>query len=224
MAGLRGLFLKDGEGEGDTSQTPTPSVAQTPRAPAPAPIIVTDLLSTPLAPRRTSSTPTASAQANSLSPQVQALVQQALSAIPASNAVVQLTAMMKNMESVIADPAIRKQAALAALAGQGVTQDTVNAGADEARRAVDKAFDDALLQMDRLREGDLAATRNEANSFRSQASAVDLQIKDLERQKADLESQAQATDERAAQIETQLNDLKSNIEVARTIATASFSS
>jgi hypothetical protein len=229
----KGLLFKPGSGEVAEGAEPAAELTPVPEAKSgggktspPRQIVISDLIglgdqaSASVVPIITTSA--GESVTTGPSPQALKLVEQALAAVPGNNATVQLRNMMASLESVIPDTETRRKAALAALSGQGISEEAVMAGTQQARQFVTQALDSALAQVNSARSTTLAAKRGEAQSIRDQIAAIDRQIQDLAVRKDELIVQAQTKDSDAAEFESRLDTLNHDIEVARTIANDSF--
>lgn len=150
------------------------------------------------------------------------LVAEARKQVPPDNSVVRLMKAMSDIENMVPDIATRKQVAMTVLQGGGVTAEAVEAGAKEAKKAIDERLNDLLDQGDAVRKRDVDSKRAAAEQLRSQVGDVNAEIENLRAKITNLNSQANTLVQEALERENELDQFKTDVEAARAIAHQSF--
>lgn len=202
---------------------PAPASSPAHVSPAVNPEVITSLLRTPMPVMPTASAPKQK-PALAHDSRVPQLIEQIAGKIPTDNALMKLAVVEQQLDAAgIKDPTARRTAALGILSGtQNVSAKEISTAGEALKVVINDHFDGLQQQVANMNSTTIPQMRTESEGLRARADEARGQIEALEAQIATLTADADRLDREASDREEDLRDFSSEIEAARTAATAQF--
>jgi cytochrome c556 len=200
---IRGLFIKEGDHPDQKQPTKTTSTPTQSSGAAPSLLSISSGATVP-----TSSGPSA---------RTLEMVAAAQKQIPADNAQLKLDAAMESIKAIEPDAIKRRAMALAMLGSQGISADTIEGDAVEARKLMSDFIATLSSQLKTKRENGVDSVRTQATTLREQATGLESEITKIREKQTKLNGDAEELEAKATTEENSLNAAVTDVEAALTI-------